>query len=197
MGNLRVGIALYNAGRHLAAHEPLEELWLEAPAGERDDCLQGLIQATAAVYKADSGNRAGAVGLAESAADYLTDCADAPVAVTTLADWLDRLVVAPALPERERPPTLRIDGEAVGIDDLTPAEVLLAGDAVAETDDDGLLAAAVTYADSDVEGVDKTTPLVALVRAYIAEPNAVVRDRLQSFVERRRTRESDVEGVFE
>ena len=66
MDHLRAGAALFNAGHYLAAHEPWETRWLEDPRGERDDCLQGLVQATAATHKARTGNWSGAVGLAES-----------------------------------------------------------------------------------------------------------------------------------
>jgi len=91
MNRLRIGVALYNAGRYLAAHEPLEELWLDAPTGERDDCLQGLIQASAAVYKARRGNDAGAVGLAESASEYINDCST--VDAEALRPWLSEVAV--------------------------------------------------------------------------------------------------------
>jgi hypothetical protein len=191
MDRLRVGIALYNAGHYLAAHEPLEELWLEAPAGERDDCLQGLIQTAAAVHKARVGNDSGAAGLAGSSRGYLDAC-DA-VAVAALAEWLAELEADPGRVDRA-PPELRLDGEAVGLYDLSPAEVLAAAEAVAETEDDDLLESAVEYAEPD--SASGSDPLVALLRAWLAEPTPTVRQRLREGVDRRRTRASDVEGLF-
>lgn len=194
MDRLRIGVALYNSGRYLAAHEPLEESWLDAPAGGRDDCLQGLIQATAAVYKSRGGNDSGAIGLAESAVGYLNTCEE--IAVGPLVAWLERLAVDPALGHRDRPPELQVDGEAIGPYDLTPDEAIAAGEAVAETEADDLLEHAVAYADADVRDGEETSPFVALTVEYITDPRPVVRQRLREHVERRLTRESDVEGLF-
>ncbi|MFO7926934.1 MAG: DUF309 domain-containing protein [Halobacteriota archaeon] len=194
MDRLRIGVALYNTGHYLAAHEPLEALWLDAPAGERDDCLQGVLQASVAIYKARNGNDAGAVGLAESAVGYLNNCGD--LAVDDLAAWLDRLAVDPDLGRSERSPELRIDGVAIDVYDLAPDEVIIAGEAVAETASDSLLKNAVAYAESDFEDGEESTPFVGLTLEYLNDPRPVVRRRLRGHVERRRTRESDVEGLF-
>lgn len=195
MDRVRVGIALYNAGRYLAAHEPLEALWLEAPAGERDDCLQGLIQASAAVYKSRRGNDKGAAGLAGSAPEYLTDCA--VVDVDALRAWLERLAADPGVGRGQEPPELRLDGEALGIDDLSPAAVVAAAEAVAAAEDDDLLERAGDYAARDVAEGETTSPFVTLTMDYINDPTPVVRQRLEEHVDRRRTRASDVEGLFE
>ena len=203
MDRLRVGIALYNVGRHLAAHEPLEELWLEAPAGERDDYLQGLIQACAAVYKSRSGNEAGAAGLAESAVGYIDAGGDAGtgvherLAIDALVGWLGRLATDPDLATREPPPEVRLGGEAVGVYDLTPAGVVAAAEAVAETDDDDLLRAALGYAESDLDAGDESSPFVTLTLDCVRDPAPIVRQRLREHVGRRRSRAADVEGLFE
>lgn len=194
MNRARVGVALYNTGRYLAAHEPLEELWLESPAGERDDCLQGLIQASAAIHKARRGNDAGAAGLAESAIDYLDDCSG--VDVDALRAWLERVAADPGVSRDDDPPELRLDGGAVGIYDLTPPEVVAAAEAVAETEDGDLLYKAVGYAERDLEDGNPTSPFVTLTLDYIRDPTPIVRQRLTEHVERRETRESDVEGLF-
>lgn len=194
MDRLRAGVALYNAGHYLAAHEPIEARWLEAPAGEREDCLQGLIQATAAVYKSQTGNQSGAVGLAESAREYLMGC-DA-VGVDSLAAWLHRLVADPELATRERPPELRIDGEAVTVEDLRFPAVGIAAEALAESRGDEIVLAAVQYARADLEASQETSPFVTLTMDYLQSDDPVVQQRLREHVERRQTRESDVEELF-
>lgn len=194
MDRRRVGIALYNSDRYLAAHEPLEALWLEASADERDDCLQGLIQASAAIYKAEEGNDSGAVGLAESALGYLPTCDN--ISVDALGQWLSRLSADPSLINREKPPELHLDGNVIDVHDLTGKEVLLAGEAVAETDDDEVLTSALAYVESDISGEKERTPLVTLVGDYITEPLPIVRQRLRERVDRREMRESDVDGLF-
>lgn len=195
MDRLRVGIALFNAERYLAAHEPLEERWLDDPAGEREACLQGLIQASAAVYKSRRGNDDGAVGLAEGALAYLTDCS--VVEGGPLRVWLGEVAADPAVGRKTDPPELRLEGAAVGVRDLTPAEVAAAAEAVAEADDDELIATAAGYAKRDVAEGDATSPFVALAREWVCDRPPVVRQRLREHVERRSMRELDVEGLFE
>jgi hypothetical protein len=194
MDRRRIGIALYNSGRYLAAHEPLEALWLEAPASERDDCLQGLIQATAAVHKSRIGNDTGAAGLAERSIEYLRACEDIPV--DALAAWLEGLAADPNRARRETPPQLHIDGDAVDVYDLAGPGIVAAGEAVAETDEDPLLAATVEYAASDLEDGPETSPFVTLLSDYLTDPTPVVRQRLRDHVERRRMRDADVDGLF-
>ncbi len=194
MDRLRAGIALYNAGRYLAAHEPLETQWLEAPPGERDDCLQGLIQATAAAHKSFTGNRSGAAGLAESAVGYLERCDR--IDVDPLRSWLDRLASDPKLAKRERPPELELDGTVVTVDDLRFPAAAIAARALAETDDDEVLASAVEYAEFDLEAGNGTSPFVALTLDYVRTRDPIVRQRLEEHVERRRSRDADVEDLF-
>jgi hypothetical protein len=194
MDRLRAGIALYNAGHYLAAHEPLEARWLEDPAGEREDCLQGLIQATAAVHKSKTGNRAGARGLADSAVEYLEDCAR--IGVEPLSEWLDRLAADPALGTREQPPDLWLDDKLVTVDDLRFPAAGAAARALAETRDDEIVSAAVEYATADLESGSETSPLVTLTLDYVRKGDPIIRQRLQEHVERRRMRDSDVDGLF-
>lgn len=194
MDRLRAGLALYNVGEYLAAHEPIESLWLEEPAGDRDDCLQGLIQATAAVHKSETGNRTGATGLAKSAVEYLR-CCDG-VDVDDLRTWLSRLAHEPELGTRERPPEIRLDGESVTVDDLPFSTVSVAARALAETRDDEVALEAIEYAASDFAAGSETSPFVALTVDYVRSENPIVGQRLKEHVERRRMRESDVEGLF-
>lgn len=192
MDHLRAGAALFNAGHYLAAHEPLEERWLQAPRGERDDCLQGLVQASAAVHKARTGNWSGAVGLAESGSTYLEDCGH-----ETLRAWLLRLASDPELAERERPPSVRVDGDVVVPADLQFPAAGIAADALAETREDDSVVQAVEYAERDIAAGDETSAFVTLTLAYLRDEGPAVRDRLAQHVERRGAKEADVQGLFE
>lgn len=199
MDHVRAGVALFNAGHYLAAHEPWEEEWLEVPAGERDDCVQGLVQATAATHKARIGNWSGAVGLAESGIEYLEACGDADldVDVDRLVAWLERLAADPELGERERPPALRLDGEVVTTADLTFPAAGIAADALAETRGDEVVERAVEYAVTDLDAGEETSPFVTLTLDYLRGGDGTVRRRLAEHVQRRQNRDADVDGLFE
>lgn len=194
MDQLRAGIALYNAGHYLAAHEPLEARWLEDPADDRQDCLQGLIQATAAVHKSRAEDWTGASGLADSATGYLDDCGR--LDIEQLSEWLDRLADDPELGTRETPPELRLDGEVVTVDGLRFPAAATAVRALAETRGDEDVLTAVEYAVADLESGIETSPFVALSLDYLRGSDPIVRQRLKEHVERRRMRDSDVEGLF-
>jgi hypothetical protein len=192
MDHLRAGSALFDAGHYLAAHEPWEERWLQDPRGERDDCVQGLVQATAATYKARTGNWTGAVGLAESGAAYLSGCDR-----EDLRAWLQGLAADPELAERERPPPVTVDGEVVTVEDLEFPAAGVAAEALAETRGDETVERAVEYAEADVEAGEETSPFVTLTLAYLREDSPQVRQRLADHVERRERRDDDVDGLFE
>ena len=192
MNHLRAGTALFNAGHHLAAHEPWEERWLEAPRGARDDRLQGLVQATAAVHKARTGDWAGAVGLADGAAGYLERYDHG-----SLRRWLRRLAVDPELAERERPPPLSVDGAVVTVEDLRFPAAAVAAEALAATRGDEFAERAVDYARADVADGDETSPFVTLTLSYLRDDSPAVRRRLADHVRRRRARDADVEGLFD
>jgi hypothetical protein len=192
MDHLRAGAALFNAGHYLAAHEPWEHRWLEAPAGERDDCLQGLVQATAATHKARTGNWSGAVGLAESAVAYLEGCGH-----DDLRAWLRELAADPELGERERPPRIHIDNEAVTTADLQFPAAGIAAEALAETRGDELVKRGVGYAEADIAEGNETSPFVTLTLDYLRGGSPTARKRLVQHVERRQAREADVDGLFE
>jgi hypothetical protein len=55
---VRLGVALYSAGRFWEAHEALEAVWRRSPPTERA-AWQGLIQAAAAMLHRERGNRHG------------------------------------------------------------------------------------------------------------------------------------------
>lgn len=199
MDRLRAGTALYNAGYYLAAHEPWEELWLEDPRGEREDCVQGLVQTTAATYKARTGNWAGAVGLAESGRAYLGDCDGSvvPVDAEPLRRWLAAIASDPEVAERQPPPALRLEGAAVHPRDLEFPAAAEAARALAETRGDETVERAVDYAEADLAEGDETSPFVTLVLEYLRGGSSTARRRLEEHVQRRRSRDADVDGLFE
>ncbi|MGH9501381.1 MAG: DUF309 domain-containing protein [Terriglobales bacterium] len=55
----RGGIELFNRGHFFEAHEALEDVWRDAPRGEKK-FLQGLIQVAVALYHYGNGNSVGA-----------------------------------------------------------------------------------------------------------------------------------------
>jgi len=162
--------------------------------------LKGLIQLTAAVHHAEMGNGAGASGLAESARAYLDGLGPAHrgVALEPVRSYLDALAADPS--EWAPPVRLEIDGVAVTVEDLKPAALAVAADAVAETaggDDAALVADAARYAREDLTD-GPTSPLIGLLVEYVrGESRATVRARLRAHVQRRRGRERDVDGLFD
>lgn len=183
---------MFDAGHYLAAHEPWEERWLQDPRGQREDCIQGLVQATAATYKARTGNWSGAVGLAESGAAYLEDCGH-----DALRDWIRRLADDPELAERERPPALSVEGDVVTVEDLQFPAAGIAAAALAETRANETVERAVEYAREAVDAGEETSPFVTLTLAYLRDDSPQVRQRIADHVSRRESRDGDVEGLFE
>lgn len=198
MDRLRAGAALYNAGHYLAAHEPWEDLWLEDPRESRQDCIQGLVQATAATYKARTGNWPGAVGLAESGRAYLAACdGDGPIEAEPLRRWLEAVATDPEVAERRQPPALRLDGEVVRPTDLQFPAAGEAARALAETRGDELVERAVDYAESDLAAEEASSPFVTLTLEYLSGEPPTARQRLEEHVQRRQSRDGDVDGLFE
>lgn len=56
------GIALFRATEFFEAHEALEDVWRETPAGEDREFLQGLIQLAVSLEHFRRGNPRGALG---------------------------------------------------------------------------------------------------------------------------------------
>lgn len=194
---LRAGIALFNDSYYLAAHEPWEESWLTDPRGDRDDCLQGLVQAAGAIHHAFTDNPDGARGLSGSAPGYLENCDESHVPVTDLRAWLDRLHTNPELVLQEDPPRLAFEGSTPILSDLQFPAAGIAAEALAETRDDDQLEYAVEYAEHDLAEGRTTSPFVSLVLDYLAEGGPLVRTRLEQHVDRRRSKDEDVAGLFE
>jgi len=206
--SLRAGAAVYHAGEYHAAHDAWEPAWLGIEEGPDRRLLHGLIQLTAAVHHAETGNAAGATGLAESARGYLDGlgATHRGVGLGPVRSYLDALAADPA--EWSPPVRLEVDGTAPTVEGLELTALAVAAGAVAEGADGavaegadgaekGLIADAVRYAREDL--ADRpTSPLVGLLVGYVrGERRPTVRARLDERVRRRRRRERDVDGLFD
>ncbi len=202
--HLRAGIAIYNAGGHHAAHDAWEDHWLELERGTPDErFLHGLIQFTAAVYHGYRGNWSGVQGLAESATEYLDGLPAnfGGVNVEEVRAYLGDLRFDPVVIERVTPPALRFEGEAIRPADLGFDAAVVAAEVLAEEVarfDEAVISDAVRYAQQAVSAGDPDE-FVSLIFDFVGEADdrALIYDRLRSHVERRRTRESGVTGVFD
>ncbi|WIV68333.1 DUF309 domain-containing protein [Natrialbaceae archaeon AArc-T1-2] len=199
---LRAGVAVYNDGYYHAAHDAWEDRWLALESGTDDErLLHGLIQFTAAVYHARDRNWTGAVGLAESAREYLEGLPAAyrDVDLPPVRDYLESLASDPEVIERRSPIRLVHEGETPGLNDLdVRPTAIAAGVLAAELDfDDDPVTAAAEYAIDDLEAGRDDSRFIAVVFAFVrSDHRDVVYRRLSAHVERRRAKEDDVEGLF-
>lgn len=202
---LRAGIAIYNAGYYHAAHDAWEAHWLECESGTRDErLLHGLIQFTAAVYHARNGNWEGAVGLAESAGDYLEDetlPADyRDVALEPIRGFLETLATDPEVIERRPPLPVAHEGTIPGLEDLSLSATTIAAPILAEDlgFDPEPIERAIEYAEADLEDGRDDSRFVSLVFDFVREEGhrGIVCQRLTGHVERRTAKERDVDGLF-
>ena len=199
---LRVGIAIYNAGEHHAAHDAWEERWLELKSGTEDErFLHGLIQFTAAVYHARNRNWAGATGLAESAQAYLDGLPKTyrGVDVRAVRDALAQLEVDPESIERQRPPTLTYDGNALALDELDFTETCLAATVLADEygHDEGEITRAIELAERAIEQ-DESNQFVGLLFSFVQadDKRELIFERLSQHLSRERRRDEDISGLF-
>jgi predicted metal-dependent hydrolase len=205
--HLRAGIAVYNDGEHHAAHDAWEDRWLDLESGTDDErFLHGLIQFTAAVHHGHEGNWAGLQGLADSAGEYL-DGLPSPyrgVDLDPVRAYLADLAADPEHIERVEPPRLRHEGRAPSLADLAGdgefEAVAVAARVLAEeyeAYDGDVIEAGIAYARESVEA-GESGRFTALVFDFVAgEERGLVHRRLREHVERRRSREADVEGLFD
>jgi len=200
--HLQAGVGIYNTGRYHAAHDAWEDRWLDLESGTDDErFLHGLIQFTAAVHHADTGNRAGATGLADSARGYLDglDPAYRGVNVGSVRRYLDALGRDPGA--IEDPLALTYDGAALELDDLGFEATAIAAAVLAEADghDETLFEAAATYARADLDDGRTASPFVTLLFDFVREPDdrGIVTQRLSEHTQRRQHRDEDVTGLFE
>jgi hypothetical protein len=202
--HLRAGAAIFNAGRFHAAHDAWEDHWLDLASGTPDErLLHGLIQYTAAVHHAAAGNWSGATGLAESAREYLVVLDDRyrGVNVGPVRDYLDALAADPEVLERGPPRSITHEGTALEPADLALEPTAVAAAVVAEADgyDETVIERASGFAQSDVADDLVESPFVTLLFDFVRQPSdrGIVFQRLSEHVQRRVTRESDVDGLFE
>jgi len=199
---LRAGIAIHNAGYYHAAHDAWEDEWLALDDGPDERLLHGLVQFTAAVHHARGGNWTGAVGLCESAREYLAGLpADyRGVNVAAVREYLGRLDADPERVERAPVLALTLDGDALELDGLEPPAAVEAAVVLAAHhgyDADAFAAAAEYAREGLADG--EYNEFAALLCDFAAggEQRALVATRLGQHVQRRQRREDDVAGLFD
>ncbi|WP_122087978.1 DUF309 domain-containing protein [Halalkalicoccus subterraneus] len=199
---LRIGIALYNDGWYHAAHDAWEPPWLELSSGTEKRFLQGLIQYTAAIHHARGRNWAGATGLAGSAYGYLDGLSGTyrGVDLIPVREGLSALAGDPEWIERTAPPRLVRRGRTLSLSDLDARDCLLAAPVLAAADDYDAetVERACSYAHEAIETGDSNL-FLGLCTDFVREPahRELVYGRLAEHVSRRRSRERDVEGLFD
>ncbi|AXR80185.1 hypothetical protein AArcMg_0156 [Natrarchaeobaculum sulfurireducens] len=200
---LRAGVAIYNDGYYHAAHDAWEDRWLELEEDTDDErLLHGLIQFTAAVYHARERNWDGAVGLAESASEYLEDLPAEyrEVDLPPVRAYLEALESDPELIERRRPIALVHHGDGPTVADLEFGPTAIAAVVLAEElgYDEKPIEQARGYARDDLEAGDDGSRFITLLFDFVREDDhrGIVYQRLTGHVERRNAREEDVEGLF-
>ncbi|WP_435161456.1 DUF309 domain-containing protein [Halorubrum sp. SY-15] len=199
---LCAGVALFNEGYHLAAHEPWEAAWLPLETGDDERLLHGLIAATAATHHATDRNWSGAAGCAANAVDYLTAVSPGhrDVSLEPVVEWCHRLRVDPETIERVGPPRIRVDEAATGFTDLDVHAALLAAPGLASTVDTGDAATLETAATLAIEerGTGRTQ-VIDLVFSYLTHPERrpQIAARIDDHVGRANRKRRDVDGLFE
>jgi hypothetical protein len=201
--SLRAGAAIFNDGYYHAAHDAWEDRWLELESGGDDErLLHGLIQYSAAVFHARERNWEGAVGLAESAGEYLAglpaDYRD--VRLGPVRSFLARLAADPELLERRPPVRIEHEGDSptlpsLGFEPTAIAAVVLAAEFGYEEEP---VARARTYARRDLEAGEDDSVFITLLFDFVREDEnrGIIYRRLTDHVGRRRAREADVKGLF-
>ena len=199
---LTAGIALYTAGDYHAAHEPWEATWLELPAGDDKQLLQGLIQFTATVYHARQRNWDGAVGLAGRAQSYLTAVPTqyCGIDVDSVVAALKQLEADPERIEREPSPPLRYQGRKLTAANLEIEGITTAASVVAAEDegyDTAILKTAIDYAREETTG--SQAQFIRLLTSFVDDRGhrGIVYNRIRQNVERRQAKRDDVAGLFD
>lgn len=202
--HLRAGIAIYNAGEYHAAHDAWEAHWLDLDTGTDDEqFLHGLIQFTAAVYHASTGNWSGATGLADSAGEYLAGVPSGyrGVNVGDVRSALATLARDPEVVERRQPLALTHEGRELALGELRFEATAVAADVFAAEYgyDEQLVETATGYAREDLSDDVASSPFVTLLFDFVREPEnrGIVLQRLGEHTDRRRSRDDDVSGLFD
>lgn len=210
--HLRAGIAIYNAGYYHAAHDAWEEYWMGLSDGPDKDFLQGLIQFTAAVYHTTNDNWLGARKLADTSQGYLDGLGEwyRDVDLSTVRYHLRALEREPERVGSAPPPQVEHDGRPVGLDDLDFEATAVAATVLSDDleYDEAVFERGVEYARRDLDDGNETSPFVSLVFDFARESQDagesdsdidhrdVIAQRLGEHVDRRRSREADVDGLF-
>jgi hypothetical protein len=202
--HLRAGVAIYNAGYYHAAHDAWEDHWLGLESETDDELLlHGLIQFTAAVYHARDHNWSGATGLAESAGEYLAALPPAyrEVNVGTVRVYLAALECDPERIERGPAPPLTCADRTLALDDLGFAATAVAAEVLAEElgYDEEAIDAAVEYARTDLDAGDEGSRFITFLFDFVRDETnrPVAAQRLAEHVQRRQTRDADIDGLFD
>ena len=199
--HLRAGIAVYNEGRHHAAHDAWEAYWLDLEEGDDERFLHGLIQFTAVVHHASEANWSGAQGLAESATEYLEGLPD-PYRGVALDEVRSFLAATAADPHHAAadPPALTHDGERVDYDALDFDATAIAAAVLAEAGryDEAVIDDAVDRARGELDS-DGGSQFVGMLFSFVRERDQrpVVYQRLRDHVELEQQRDDDVRGLFD
>ncbi len=200
---LRVGIAIYNDGHYHAAHDAWEAPWLSLESGTDDESLlHGLIQFTAAVYHATERNWDGCVGLAESATEYLDGLPGEyrGVDLESVRRELTALASDPEAIERRRPARIAHAGETPSLGSLSVSETATAARVLADEFgyDPARLERLAEYALADLEAGRDDSRFITLLFDFVREDahRGIVYQRLSGHVDRRKSKEEDVEGLF-
>ncbi len=202
--HLRAGIAIYNAGGYHAAHDAWEAHWLDLDSGTDDErFLHGLIQFTAAVFHARNGNWSGATGLADSGREYLDglDATHRGVDIAAVRSYLTELADDPEIIERRPPLVLSFEGDRLGPTDLDFDSTAVAAEVLAEEHgyDESVVEDAIQYARADLADGQAESPFMTFLFDFVRDPEnrGLIAQRLGEHVQRRRSREEDVEGLFD
>ncbi|AGB36151.1 DUF309 domain-containing protein [Natronococcus occultus] len=200
---IRAGAAIYNDGYYHAAHDAWEERWLELEDGTDDErLLHGLIQFTAAVYHARNRNWEGAVGLADSAREYLAAVPSdyRGLRLDSIRRALADLAADPAVLERRSPPSIIHENGVPRLAALNLDETAIAATVLAEEFgfDPEPIDRARTYARRDLDAGEDDSRFISLLFDFVRERDhrGLVYRRLSQHADRRRARENDVEGLF-
>jgi hypothetical protein len=202
--HLRAGVAVFNAGEYLAAHDPWEAAWLPLDGGRDERLLHGLIQVAAGTHHTRTGNAEGATTLATSARDYLHGLdGHRGVALGPVREWLDAVATDPLAAGERDPPRIRVDGVALGPGDLEFPAAAVAGphlaDARGNDEAAALLRRAAAFGHADLADGQTASPFVTLTLEVLDpdRPDGPPLGRLRDHVQRREQRENDVAGLFD
>lgn len=223
VATLEAGIALFNAGHVLAARDRWRSTRIAIDDGDATDgddgdddaddetdldatdeterVLRGLVAVATAADRVRGGDRSDAAGHATRAATLL-DGVDAEyhgIALEPVREWCRRLAAEPGAAPDD-PPPLRIDGVALGFEDLDLAATLSAAPALSaavDAGDEETMSVAAALAREE-RGTGRTQ-VTELVFAYLRRPDArpQIAARIADHVDRERHERRDVSGLFE